>query len=112
MMCHLWDSLSNLSFSTYCSHPIAISREQPRIEATVPVKFLGGSENEVVVSARLDVDSSVRLTETYESATVLGNSIDLPQAVQYSRDLYVTYVDDDLLVVRDASGVPEVLVRK
>jgi len=91
---------------------ISISREQPRIEATVPVKFLGGTENEVVVSARLDVDSSVRLTETYESATVLGNSIDLPQAVQYSRDLYVTYVDDDLLVVRDASGVPEVLVRK
>ena len=102
----------NLSFYIYCSHPIAISREQPRIEATVPVKFLGGTENEVVVSARLDVDSSVRLTETYESATVLGNSIDLPQAVQYSRDLYVTYVDDDLLVVRDASGVPEVLVRK
>ena len=90
----------------------AISREQPRIEASVPVKFLGGTENEVVVSARLDVDSSVRLTETYESATVLGNSIDLPQAVQYSRDLYVTYVDEDLLVVRDASGVPEVLVRK
>ena len=90
----------------------AISREQPRIEASVPVKFLGGTENEVVVAARLDVDSSVRLTETYESATVLGNSIDLPQAVQYSRDLYVTYVDEDLLVVRDASGVPEVLVRK
>jgi len=91
---------------------ISISREQPRIEANVPVKFLGGSENEVAVSARLDVDSSVRLTETYESATVLGNSIDLPQAVQYSRDLYVTYVDEDILVVRDASGVPEVLVRK
>jgi hypothetical protein len=101
-----WRHASRLAFIT------AISREQPRIEASVPVKFLGGTENEVQVTARLDVDSSVRLTETYESATVLGNSIDLPQAVQYSRDLYVTYVDEDLLVVRDASGVPEVLVRK
>ena len=43
---------------------------------------------------------------------MLGSKVDLPQAAQYSRDLYVTYVDEDLLVVRDASGVPEVLVRK
>ncbi len=35
-----------------------------------------------------------------------------PQALQYARDLYVTYVDEDLLIIRDASGVPEVLVRK
>lgn len=91
---------------------ISISREQPRIEAKIAVKLFGGSENEVAVRARLDVDSAVRLTETYESATVLGNSVDLPQAVQYSRDLYITYVDEDLLVVRDASGVPEILVRK
>ena len=90
----------------------AISREQPRIDARIPVKVLGGAQNEVAVRARLDSGSSLRLTETYESATVLGSKVDLPQAAQYSRDLYVTYVDEDLLVVRDASGVPEVLVRK
>jgi len=91
---------------------IAISRDQPRIEANIDVKFLGGTNNDIVVKAALDSVSDVRLTETYESASVLGQAIDLPQAVQYSRDLYVTYLDDDVLVVRDGSGVPEILVRK
>jgi len=91
---------------------ISISREQPRIEARVDVKVLGGSDNEVVVKARLDVESGMRFTETYESATVLGNTVDVPEQLQYSRELFVTYVDEDILVVRDSSGVPEVLVRK
>mmetsp|Transcript_1243 Transcript_1243/g.1762 ORF Transcript_1243/g.1762 Transcript_1243/m.1762 type:complete len:296 (-) Transcript_1243:65-952(-) len=91
---------------------ISINREQPRIEASVGVKFFGGTENEVIVKNRLDVESGVRIKETYESASVLGRSVDLPMQIKYARDLYVTYVDEDLLVVRDASGVPEVLVRK
>merc|ERR1740117_1710136 len=85
---------------------IAISREQPRIEAKIDVTLLGGTSNSVIVTARLDSVSDVRLTETYESATVLDQSIDLPQALQYSRDLYVTYLDEEILVVRDGSGVP------
>jgi PAP_fibrillin len=91
---------------------IAISREQPRVEASIVVKLFGGAESEVRVKARLEVQSDIRLRETYESATVLGNTLDLPEPLQYARELYVTYVDDDLLIVRDASGVPEVLVRK
>jgi hypothetical protein len=91
---------------------IAISREQPRIEAKIDVKFLGGASNDVVVKASLKSKSAIRLTETYESATLLGQSIDLPEAVQYSRDLYIAYLDEDILIVRDGSGVPEILVRK
>jgi hypothetical protein len=91
---------------------ISISRQQPRIEAKVDVKLFGGMESTVSVKARLDVQSGVRFAETYESATALDRTVDLPSQVQYSRELYVTYVDEDLLVVRDASGVPEVLVRK
>lgn len=91
---------------------ISISREQPRIEAKVDVEFFGRSSENVVVKSRFDVQSGVRFSEVYESATVLGRTIPLPSQVQYARDLYVTYVDEDLLVVRDASGVPEVLVRK
>jgi len=90
----------------------AISREQPRVEAKVDVKFLGGATNDVIVKARLEAVSSMRLSETYESANVLGQTIDLPEVVQYSRDLYVVYLDEDILIVRDASGVPEILVRK
>jgi len=91
---------------------ISISRSQPRIEAKIDVKLLGGSENSVEVKARLEEDSGLRFTETYESATVLGQTVDLPEALQYSRDLYVSYVDEDILVVRDGAGVPEILVRK
>jgi len=90
---------------------ISISRAQPRIEAKIDVKLLGGSTEEVVVKARLEEVSGLRFTETYESASVLSRTVDIPEALQYSRDLYVSYVDDDILVVRDASGVPEILVR-
>lgn len=90
---------------------ISISRGQPRIEAKVDVTLFGGSEESVVVTARLEEDSGLRFTETYESAEVLGNTVDIPEALQYSRDLYVSYVDEDILVVRDGSGVPEILVR-
>lgn len=91
---------------------ISISREQPRVEARVKVKSMLLGESSVVVKARLDVVSDIRLRETYESATVLGQNVAIPDFLQYSRELYVTYVDEDLLVVRDASGVPELLVRK
>lgn len=91
---------------------IAISREQPRVEAKIDVKFLGGTSNDVVVKVALDAKSDVRLTETYESASLLGQDVDLPKAVQYSRDLYLTYLDEDIMVVRDGSGVPEILMRK
>jgi len=91
---------------------ICISREQPRIEAVVPVKVLGGSDNNVVVTAQLEVLSDVRLKETYEVVSILDRTIDVPEQVRYSRDLYITYLDDDILVVRDGSGVPEILVRK
>jgi hypothetical protein len=91
---------------------ISISREQPRVEAKVDIKTFGSIESSVIVKARLEVESEVRLRETYESATVMDRNIELPELLQYSRDLYVTYVDEDILVVRDGSGVPELLVRK
>lgn len=91
---------------------ISISRAQPRIEAKIDAKLFGGSEESIEVKARLEVDSELRFTEIYESASVLGQTLDLPDALQYSRDLYVSYVDDDILVVRDGAGVPEILVRK
>jgi hypothetical protein len=91
---------------------ISISRQQPRIEASIAVTLFGGIESNVKVTARMDVESDIRLRETYESATVLDRNIELPKELQYARDMYVTYVDEDLLIIRDGSGVPEVLVRK
>merc|ERR1711862_196048 len=80
---------------------ISISRSRPRIEAKVGVKLLGGAEDTVEVKARIEEDSVLRFTEIYESASALGQKVDLPEALQYSRSLYVSYVDEDLLVVRD-----------
>jgi len=91
---------------------ISISRVQPRIEAKIDVKLFGGSSESIEVRARLEEDSGLRFTETYESASVLGQMIDIPEALQYSRELYVSYVDEDILVVRDGAGIPEILVRK
>ncbi|KAL3756499.1 hypothetical protein ACHAWU_009893 [Discostella pseudostelligera] len=91
---------------------ISISRVQPRIEAKIEVQLFGGSKESIEVKARLKEESGLRFTETYESASVLGQTVDLPEALQYSRDLYVSYVDEDILVVRDGAGVPEILVRK
>lgn len=91
---------------------ISISRVQPRIEAKIDVKLFGGSSESIEVRARLEEDSGLRFTETYETASVLGQMIDIPEALQYSRELYVSYVDEDILVVRDGAGIPEILVRK
>merc|ERR1712174_131269 len=58
---------------------ISISRSQPRIEAKISVKFFGGSEETIEVKARLEEDSGLRFIETYESASVLGQTIDIPE---------------------------------
>jgi len=92
---------------------VTISREAPRVEAQATVKTLLGGESSVKVKSNLEVVSDIRLRETYESATVLGNNVlDLPKFMQYSREIYVTYLDEDLLIIRDGSGVPELLIRK
>lgn len=93
---------------------ITISRSQPRITASCPVKLFNGAvDGTVQVTAHLDVLSDVRFRETYESTTILGQEspFPIPKPLRYSRDLYITYLDDDLLIVRDATGVPEILVR-
>uniref|UniRef100_A0A7S0F811 Plastid lipid-associated protein/fibrillin conserved domain-containing protein n=1 Tax=Pseudo-nitzschia arenysensis TaxID=697910 RepID=A0A7S0F811_9STRA len=92
---------------------ITISREAPRVEGQVTLKTLLGGESSTKVKSNLEVVSDIRLRETYESATVLGGQVvDLPGFMQYTRDIYVTYLDEDLLVIRDGSGVPELLIRK
>ena len=101
-----------IPFVEIASLDISISREQPRVEGTVTINSPLMGESTVSVKSKLDVLSDVRLRETYESATVMGSTMELPEIAKYSRDIYVTYVDEDLLIIRDGSGVPELLVRK
>ena len=73
---------------------------------------------DVKITSTLETESDVRLKETNSAVSVKNGGSDAPRAfelpkqLQYSRLLFVTYLDDDLLVVRDETGVPEVLLRK
>lgn len=50
-------------------------------------------------------ECGVRLRETYERANVMDQNSDIPAQLFSTRDLYNTYVDEDIMSVRDASGV-------
>lgn len=95
---------------------IAISREEPRVEARSQVQF-GNSATDVKITSTLEAESDTRLKETNSAISLTTGSstpraFELPQQLQYSRLLFITYLDDDLLVVRDDTGVPEILFRK
>ena len=36
----------------------------------------------------------------------------LPPALKYKREIFVTYLDEEVMVVRDENGGPEILLRK
>jgi hypothetical protein len=93
---------------------ITIARVQPRIEATVPIQLMNGATDSYIrITANLDVKSNIRLRETYEAMNIVGvTNLPIPSFLQYSRDIYITYVDNDLLILRDGTGVPEILIRK
>ena len=122
--------LASPSLVEWVNLEVVIGRSQPRVEASVQYRIAGNQQlsGTVAIVARLDVLSDVRLRETYQSIALTppsffwtnnnnnnnagGAPVDLPDVWQYTRDLYVTYVDEDLLIVRDSTGAPEVLVRK
>lgn len=91
---------------------ITISEEQPRSEAAVRTRVLS-FENTVKLSSRLEAESAVRLVETYDAAlSELGNlRLPFQSPVQYKRSVLVSYLDDEILVIRDAFGRPDVLMR-
>lgn len=91
---------------------LTINRGQPRVEASSTLALSGGASQSVVVRATLEAESAVRLRETHTELEAFGRKFDLPAALQYTRQLYVTYVDEELLVVKDESGIADILLRK
>merc|ERR1712113_897337 len=91
---------------------ITIGQEQPRAKASVRTRLLS-FENAFTLSSRLEAESAVRLVETYDAAESEYMSLRLPfqSPLQYKRSLLVSYLDDELLVIRDSSGRPDVLMR-
>ena len=91
---------------------LTISAEQPRAVSEVKVRVLS-FENTVKLACRLEAESAVRLVETYDAAESEYMSLKLPfqSPVEYKRSLLISYLDEEMLVVRDALGRPDVLMR-
>lgn len=94
---------------------VTIVAEQPRVEASTAVRLLS-FENTATLRCRLEPESAVRLLETYDAAESAG-SLSLPALpfssgpLQYKRSILATYLDDEVLVLRDSAGRPDVLMR-
>merc|ERR1719247_1443812 len=91
---------------------LTIKQEQPRAEASVGLRLLS-LENELKLVSKLEAESAVRLVETYDAAESEYMSLRLPfqSPVQYKRSVLVSYLDEELLVVRDGLGRADVLMR-
>jgi hypothetical protein len=91
---------------------ITFTPEQPRATSELKVRLLS-FENTIKLASTLEVESAVRFTETYDSAQSEYADIRFPFAspVVYKRSMLVSYLDDELLVVRDEEGRPDVLMR-
>ncbi|CAM9667597.1 unnamed protein product [Ectocarpus fasciculatus] len=90
---------------------LTINRDQPRVEAAVKASVFG-AQAQVKVRTRLEQKSDMRLQEVYEEAEVAGVTIPIPARIQPRRTLYITYLDDDIMIARDDTGAPDLLVRK
>ncbi len=90
---------------------LTISTVQPRATSSIAVRVLS-LENTLKLSSNLEAESGVRLVESYEAAESEYMGLKLPlnsSPRPYKRSVLVTYLDDELLVVRDSA---ECVVRR
>lgn len=90
---------------------VTISSVTPRVDASVVVKF-GSARLTVSTTSDLEVLSGTVLKESVTEAKVDSFTVPIPSAFEPRRELVVSYLDEDLLVVRDPLGSAELLKRK
>lgn len=85
---------------------------QPRAIVKAELSVLGNKQT-ITIREELDAQSESRLSERYVEvkSSVVRRKFKLPTPLRYSRSLFITYLDEDLLVVRDESNNPEILTR-
>jgi len=92
---------------------VTIARDQPRVEAATTLSVVGAGARDVKIQASLEAETAMRLRETYDAFDLgAGGKREFPDQLKYQRNVFVTYLDDELLIARDDSGVPSVLLRK
>lgn len=91
---------------------VTIGSTAPRSEVTASVKLF---DRDVTfrVKANLDVESSTRLAESWVEAEVSGlQAVAIPANLQYTRRIFVTYLDETMALIRDETGSPTILTRE
>ena len=83
---------------------------QPRAIVETSVGALGSTQP-ITFRANLAPRSAVTLKEDFVEAEAFGQRQLLPGPLSFSRSLFVSYLDDDLMIVRDDAGAPSVLRR-
>lgn len=84
---------------------------QPRVTAETSITLMGGTSQPVVIRSNLQSETGVALREEFMDVEAFGQKNDLPGPLALSRSLYVAYLDEDLLILRDDTGLPSVLRR-
>ena len=80
--------------------------------ATPAARPLSASTTQpLMLRANLSPRSAVALREDFLETEAFGQRSLLPGPMAVSRTLFVAYLDEDLLIVRDDSGRPSVLRR-
>lgn len=90
---------------------VVISSKDPRVEASTELK-VATFKVKVTTLTDLEATSGTRLSEKIESAKIGKLDIFIPKELALTRNLLVTFLDEDLLIVRDEFGSPEILKRK
>jgi len=98
------------------------SGPNPRVTSALSLDVADGRfDVKILVKSDLDAvgESGNRLKEVYRKAAVAtdgssdsASDLVLPEFLSYNREVFITYLDDSVMIVRDSNGAPEILVRK
>lgn len=90
-----------------------ISRLPGESRATLALRLLNGqTDSDVELVCDLAADGPAKLIETGKEVILNKQApVEIPSQLRYTRDLFVTYLDSELMIARDATGSPDILVR-
>ena len=94
---------------------VTISRTQPRVTAEFSMNIASRMDVSFQSTAELEAKTGEILEERFSSLVVGGTELPRPKEsviAKLSRELVVTYLDDDIMIVRDKLGSPEILRRQ
>ena len=90
---------------------LSISSMQPRVTATSTIS-VGPAKLDVEFTNDLEIVNGSKIKENYVSAKISTVDVPISSIGSFSRELIVTYLDQELCISRDEFGSPEILRRK